>query len=222
MAITGPVQQVPGKRDSGSSAVAITISAPGAGNGLVALITSTAYPTVLSISGGGATWAKAKSSDFDNWDAEGWVGPNSDGTGTSISIPNTVAGPLAAIIAEFAGIKKVSPVDQVSTKSGSGTAVTSNAITPSENGCIVFYVCAHNDSVAPSAGPTGGFTALTPPAVADQMMISAGYLIQTTAAAASPGLTLPGSAAWEMILFALKAEPAGAVLPAALIGGGFI
>jgi hypothetical protein len=180
---------------SGTS-LAVTITAPTAGNALVLTLTGNAFPRISSISGGGVTWAVLKASDFNNWNAEVWYGLDSSGSGTTVTITMGATGNAAVNVSEWSGIKTASAADTTNTNSATGTAVTTGSVTPSAAPALVIGVTAHNDTASPSAGPDGGFTALTQ-VIGSSMVNNSAYLIQTSAAAANPGWTLAGSVTWE-------------------------
>src|SRR5258708_27591484 len=85
--ITGPVNQT-GTTFSANPGN-VTITAPGAGNCLIAQIgESVTTDSFTSITGGGVTWVFGKRSAV-NRDSEIWYGINSSGVGTTIAFNHT-------------------------------------------------------------------------------------------------------------------------------------
>lgn len=154
------VQEVSSYTASGGSAnKTITITAPTAGNTLILWVYNdggTGDPT--AVSGGGVTWTKT--ANFGRLSL--WTGPNSSGSGTTITV--TVANTYSRSdcnVTEWSGM----PATLTADGGSNGTSSNPNNVTPSvtPTGTPVLLLAAAYASAPYSAGPTGGFTALTMP-----------------------------------------------------------
>jgi len=157
------VQEVFSYSASGGSAdKTVTIATPGAGNTLVLLTNSTNGATVSSVSGGGVTWEYVVTSTNAAGDkVELWIGPNSSGSGTTITV--TVSNTYARFdlsVTEWSGMPTTSVEDGGSEADTTSPDITTPSITPTAGQAVLLLAFANVYTTTVSAGPTGGFTAI--------------------------------------------------------------
>lgn len=164
MAIT-KVQEVFSYLTSGGSVnKTFTIAAPAAGSSLFLFTQSVSGELIVGVSGGGVTWTQiAVITAASGASGELWAGANSSGSGTTITVTttNVYSGRIDAGFSEYAGMPATLTAD------GGSNATTNNPnnVTPSVTptaGTPTLLLAAdltYNHTV--SAGPTGGFTALS-------------------------------------------------------------
>lgn len=190
---------------SGVASCVVTITAPNAGNALIAFIGYTSSASVTSVSGGGVTWVKAASdTGTTNEGCDIWYGLGSSGVGTSVTVtmPGVNTG-IQVNVAEFSGVIASSALDQTnSTAAGISTAPLSNSITPAQNNELVVALLSAGASNT-TAGPTNGFTALTQ--ATNNGFVAPAYIVQTTAGAVTTGWTLAASTGWNVNVASFKA-----------------
>lgn len=182
-----------------STTCAVTITAPTAGNCLVACIYSDSG-LVSGISGGGVTWAKLKAGNFASFSAEIWYGLNSSGSGTTVTVTNAVSGVNCVNVSEFSGIKTSGAAD-ASTAASNGPAANPSVgpITAAAGPCL--YIASLSLNQNGTTGPGDGFTALTDAASSFKHALGC-YRIDTSPAAATPSWT-QGSGSYDMAVGAL-------------------
>lgn len=168
MAISSaPVQQQTGVATSGNT-VTVTLSGnPVAGNNLVLLFG--AFPAanvVTGVSGGGVNWGAKICGDNTQRDCEIWIGLNSSGSGTVITI--TTASTLSgsgglANVSEWSGMDISSPVDgtPATNSNASSNTITTPNTTIANAGSIVFVVGRSGHNGAATSGPINSFSPLT-------------------------------------------------------------
>lgn len=212
------VQQANNATAAGTS-VAVTIAAPAAGSALVACIAGNGATTgVLSVSGGGVTWAQAEASSASNYYAPIWYGLNSSGSGTTVTVTTNASGRIAVIVTEWSGVLTAAALDVHGNNQNAGsTTATPGSLTESASGLYI-YNLAHG-SAGTAGAPNSSFTALTGAGTVSPLD-DAGYLIQTSPAATNPSITLTASTDWDEVMIVLLAA-AATDMPAAFIGGGF-
>lgn len=138
----------------GGNPKSLTISTPGAGNTLMVFtrdVNGSGHPT--AVSGGGVTWSLIAT--FGKYDL--WMGENSSGSGTTISVtvPNTYAR-YDITFAEWSGM----PTSLTADGGSHGVTTNPNVSTPSvtPSGTPVLLLAAVDTGI--SVGPSGGFTTL--------------------------------------------------------------
>jgi hypothetical protein len=205
---SSPVQQASGSATSGSS-VPITISAPTAGNNLYVMIEIRPFTTtVSSISGGGVTWTKAGSVASSGFpDAEIWQGPNSSGSGTSITI-NTSGTITAAyaVCAEWNGLDSGGALDSAASNpasnfNSSSTPSATPGITTANAADLILIVYGCVTARTVSSGPTASFTGFTSPAAT---LMNCAYRVVSATGTYNPQWNLSGSSAWSCVSVAFK------------------
>lgn len=134
-----------------------------------------------------------------------WCKPSSVGPSHTASFTGTSVF-LGISFAAFT-FGAVSPADQESVNSGTGTTTSSSSITPGFAGELVISgVAVVANTIAPSS-VNGGFNVIGTPSSGssgNRIGLGAAYLIQTSAAAASPAWTLSGSSEWSTKLASFK------------------
>lgn len=161
------VNQTPKFLSTGGSATkTITIPAPSAGNALFLLVRESSGHPIVSVSGGGVTWSNIaiSSNSSGSTACEIWAGPNSSGSGTTVSITYASAytGGTDATVVEISGLGSALTLDPATglTSSGRTASAATPSITPtSGDSQIQFTIAGSNGTITNS--PTGGFTALT-------------------------------------------------------------
>lgn len=156
MAITF-VRQAVGS-SSASTTCSVTITAPTAGNCLVACVYSDSG-AVTGITGGGVTWAVLKASAFAHFDSEIWFGLNSSGAAGPIVVTYGASGNNAVNVSEFSGIKTSAAADVTTSTNGVSAVPSSGALTASAGPALHLASMSINSNG--ETGPGGGFTALT-------------------------------------------------------------
>lgn len=201
-----PIQQA--QTVQGSSPITVTISAPAAGNCLIALIASgTAGITVSGITGGGVTWSKLINSNT-NRSSEIWVGPNSSGSGTSVQVtmPGVTLNTSVWVV-EFSGVATSSPGDASGGNNGNSGSPVSTSITPTASRNALLLACGRTGNT-PSL-TSGGFTAL---ATSNSVYVACYQVVSSTTGAYQSTYTA-SSATWEIeIADILAAAVAGGVV----------
>src|SRR5262249_1018005 len=145
----------------GTSITLTFSSAPSIGNALILSI-SNQTGTVSSVSGGGVTWSKAAQSNS-ILDAEVWIGLNSDGTSSTVTVNFSGSTNAVANCSEWSGLVTSSPVDLSANHSDSFvTGVASGSITTTAPD-LVIAVAAVGGLGAFTTGPDNGFTPMSTP-----------------------------------------------------------
>lgn len=117
-------------------------------------------------------------------------------------------------VTEYAGLEYTTPVAGTSTNSGSGTALTAGAFTPSVNGCLISNFC-EQDTTAneiTSWAKDTNFRLLSAD-VADS--IADQDFVQATAASINPAMTMAPSNSWMSVAAAFKPNASNGTLPTA-------
>lgn len=140
----------------------VTIATPGSGNTLVLMAQTVTDNPITAVTGGGVTWTKVAS--WQNAAVAGgeiWIGPNSSGSGTTITVTRTnlYGGRHDLNVSEWSGMPTTATAD------GGSNAVTNNPdnVTPSVTPTAGLPVLLLANNVVytrtVTAGPSGGFTA---------------------------------------------------------------
>ncbi len=200
-AITGPVHQGTGS-GAGSNSVNITITAATAGNCLILTATASHGSTVSAVSGGGVTWASVVTSDT-NFRSAIWKGPNSSGSGTTITVTLTGSPNSFFNVSEWAGLDTSCTTDQSNSGNGNSATLTAPTITTT-NANDLIIAC----GILPSSftsGPTLSFTALNTP---DNTRIESAYRIVSSTAAYFTEWSFGGATTFESETARFKAASA--------------
>jgi hypothetical protein len=164
--IIAKVQEVSGLlTNGGGTTKTVTIAAPAAGNALRLWVGSVTGATISSVSGGGVTWSLVNASvDTSGARLELWAGENSSGSGTTISVVMSTSyqGTCPYNLTEWSGMPTTAVVDGGPTTAAPTTAAIGTAsITPSAGNPVLIFAGAQVYTQSVTAGPTGGFTALS-------------------------------------------------------------
>jgi len=156
------VRQATGGR-SNATTFSVTITAPTAGNALLMAMANNSNTNPTSITGGGVTWVLARQQlDGTNRSGEVWYGLNSSGSGTSVDFTYAAKGHTSVNISEWSGVATSSALDATNGITASSTTIDSQSVTTAiDDEVLIVAANNSNDGIAPSAGPTDSFTALT-------------------------------------------------------------
>lgn len=205
--------QATGSATTGTT-VPVTIPTPAVGSLLTAQIASD--NSISSISGGGVTWTQVVHS-CGHVCTDIWQGPNSSGSGTSITVTVAAATIGTAVnISEWGGAATASPLDTTGTiTNGASTTPATLTDTPSaDNGMVLGVAGLAVASGSLTAGPTNSFTGLTTASTgATYARALSAYKLQTTAAATSVGWTWSASASWDAVIASFKSAAGVCTLP---------
>jgi hypothetical protein len=154
------VQQVFNSKGSSGTSLVLTISAPAAGHSLIVLAGCSGSVRISSISGGGVTWARA--SGLGSQFCDCWIGPNSSGSGTTVTITLSTTGVFGGYVLEIPtsapGVDAAFSQPNTTTTT---TTPTTGTIHPVDGYNALVLALMAAVSTGPTAGPTNGFTALT-------------------------------------------------------------
>ena len=136
---------------------------------------------------------------------------NNSATVTSISKNTNSFSSILAAIAIPGEFTSSAPLDQTNNGTGTGTAVSSGSITPTQPGEFVIGVVAFK--TAASVTQPGGWTSITTGVTFGGIGLAAAYLIDagTTAETYNPTLNLSG--AWYAIVGSFLVAPSGVFVP---------
>lgn len=194
----------------------VTISAPSAGNLLVATIgtTNTAGETTGVTGGGVTTWAELHKSAFTNYHVAIWWGVVDDTPTTTVTLTANNSKAWAVNVSEWTGASAWAADTNKNRATATSTSKGSGSATPSTSGDFLHIsIGFHSGGQDPSAGPTDGFTGLT------QAKITSGggtgntndsaYRIDSGAATAGNPIWTITSQAWEGVHGIIKATLSG-------------
>ena len=184
----------------------VTIAAPQAGDLLVVNVSCTdASQTISSVTGGGVTWVRAAHSNT-HAIADVWYGPNSSGSGTTVTVATTSNTNLYATVTEWSGMTAVAIQDGSggSNNGASATLITATLTTANANDLII-GTAVNTAGFTASSGPTNSFIALNTPGGTVQYNA---YRVGPVAGNYSTSWTTSGSAFWDTAIAAFKAAPA--------------
>lgn len=178
---------------------AFTIPATQAGSILLVGIGSQTAG-VSSISCGGGTFVLAEPAANSHNIGELWIGTGvaAGTTSGTVTFAGTTNSAVQAL--EVTGLQ-ASPVDTKANAGGASTVVAAGPVTPTTVVNLVVGLSVTN--TAPTAGPSGGFTGLTPKVFALSRTIQMAYLIQPAASAATVGWTIV-SGNWDALICVFK------------------
>lgn len=162
MAISGPIQEVIGSIAVAAASYTIALAqAPAIGSSLI-LCAENPGTAIISVSGGGVTWANAISLSGTGVRIEIWFGHNSDGTGGNITINYPVKGPSTGSgnVTEWRGLNNAAP-DATNSNSALADATpnTGSAASAFANSLLIATGVWSPDDY--SSGPTNGFSRRT-------------------------------------------------------------
>jgi autotransporter-associated beta strand protein len=208
------VQHATGSTGSSASTtcnVNLTTS-PLTGNTLVAVISTrgTSANRVSAISGGGVAWSRvSQGTNTGGTTTEIWVGPNvtTGNTGIAITQASLIS---AAVVIEYSGILSASPLDQIASATGSGTAAVTGTtpITTQANELWIGGIGIADGRRTLNAPYGSDFAVVALPksgvAAGDATIYALEKIVSTTGAAGSSG-TVSASDAWSGAIATLKA-----------------
>ncbi len=146
----------------GSATKTITIPTPAAGNTLVLMSQAVGGQTIVSVSGGGVTWSNvAVLTQLSGASGEIWIGANSSGSGTTISV--TVSATYSNFdvsISEWSGMPATLTADGGSQASTANPTNVTPSVTPTAGKAVLLLATIVSYTGTETAGPSGGFTAL--------------------------------------------------------------
>lgn len=197
MAISSsPIQQVTATDiTAGTATVVATITAPTAGNTLIAIIAiNDEVQTVTSVTGGGCTWSRAVQNTGNatgHHTTEIWVGENSSGAGTTVTVTVSTTGLTRLLnVTEWSGLPLLRPAKNRAIANGSSVSPLSGTVDIADiyETLYITGIAITNDPT-PSAGPTNSFTALATATASAQGLRNA-YRVVTGAGSYSTGYTV--------------------------------
>ena len=191
-----------------SSPVTCTISAPASGNTLCVMEGASQGSAITSVSGGGVTWVAVSSSTV-KFDAEIWCGPNSSGSGTTITINWSVGGTLWANTSEWSGMPTSLTKDGTARNNGTTTNPIATSITTTNASDVMLATVIDPQTL--SSGPTNSYTALN---TAQANRVQHAYRIVSVTGAYSTDWTYGTSNDWETEHAALQGSGGGAAAAA--------
>lgn len=169
---------------------------------------------VSGVSCGGGSWSLAEPAANSHNIGEVWIGEGvAEGTTSgTITFAGTTNSAVQSL--EITGTT-TAPTDTKTNAGGASTAVSAGPVTPSTPLNVVIGLSVTN--TAPTAGPSGSFTGLTPLVFALSRTVQMAYKIQTAATAATVGWTIV-SGNWDAAIVCFKGQ---AEVPFPYIHGGY-
>lgn len=198
---TTPVQQATGSTGAGSSYGITLGGSPVNGSCLVLFHTSAAATgTITSISQAGATWARV-AGDNALRNGEIWAALNVSGASTAITVNMTLGANASGNCSEWSGVATGSATDVASATNGTSVtpATPSGTPLPGLNELIIGCIRAGGNV---TAGPTGGFTALTSP---DASRCFGAYQVVSSTTGSYQATWTAGLGNWEGVIGSFKA-----------------
>jgi hypothetical protein len=189
---------------SAANSFSVTVSAPTAGNTLIAVISTrgTTGNLVTSISQTGVTWTRAsQATNTAGVTVSIWYAPVAAGAGTAVTINLAASLFASAVITEYSGILSGSPVDQTASASGNSTnAVTGTTAATTQNDELWIGGIGVNDSSYTVGSIQNSFSTVTSAqsssgATTNNAKVYALERIVSTAGAASSGGAVAGGPA---------------------------
>ena len=188
---------------SNATTCSVTITAPSAGNALVVCFATNSNATPTGITGGGVTWAILREEDQASGvrNANIWYGLNSSGAAGPVVITFAAKSHCAANVSEWSGL---TATDLTAGTAGTSVTIDAGAVAATINDSLVI-ASANNGTggIAPSAGPTNSFNALTYVNGGDDNDLLCAYLITTAAGNYSTAWTV-ASVAWAAVIATFK------------------
>jgi len=185
------VNQTVARTASGGTPKTITIPAPTNGNALRLLFHSINNATITSVSSTGATWTKfAGISNTTPARIELWGADNVTSAGTTVNLViSNVYAVCDVNITEWSGMPATGVPDGGSTNSGTGASVSTPSVTPAAGNPVLLMAATTVYTNTITAGPTGGFSALTKPSGAHAGLAWAYQLVTSASGSYSCGWT---------------------------------
>jgi hypothetical protein len=187
---SAPVQQA--INASASATPTVTLGAAvGTGNFLALLVRGNNFAT-SSVSGCGATWTKVTSDNTQQL-GELWMGVNTSGGGTVVTLTRGGVDTVCMSLSEWSGVDQTAPSDQSNHAGGSSVTPAPGSITPTQKDvlCIAMFT-ATNKTGAVSAG----FTNLTNSSDGSTVNVQGAYKILSAGGAQAPTWTITTST-WD-------------------------
>lgn len=162
----------------GSTSKTITISAPASGAMLSLFIGHVSSASISSVSGGGVTWSKVGNvtESATTSTIEHWVGHNSSGSGTTITIVvSNTYGAYECNFSEWSGTDTSGVADPAeTTNSGTSNTMTTASVTPTAGKEVLLLACGVTLAHVTNT-PSGSFSALACSATAQPASSSTNY-----------------------------------------------
>ena len=159
------------------------------------------------------TWVKAVAS-FVNHASEIWYGPNSSGSGTTVTVTYTnTSGTRQVDVSEWSDIATSSPLDgSGGTNSGSSTNPATSSYSTSNADDLVIGTVKRDTGGGHTwdAGPTNSFTDLD---TTDDKRFHAAYRIVSATGCYSTDWTFNKSSTWDTAIIAFKKAAGGGPAP---------
>ena len=177
-------------------------------------------------SGGGSGATTISDSKGNTWTAmTGWTSsvtadtaqawycvPTSVGSGHTVTVTKGTGGNpfIGAVFSSFSGGKSTSPLDLEArlNNSASSSTHTATSLTPSENNCLVIQMLSTDGVNYSSINASYTLAAKIDFSGGVNVTASLSYLIQTTASASAPTITLSGAAGAGIGSASFKSQPA--------------
>lgn len=183
-----------------------------AGNSVIVLIGwKLATRTVSTVTGGGVTFAVARSNLFNPGSGAAiYYGHNSSGSSASATVTMSgINAQLNVMLVEVSGLSTAAPESTSEAHSSSVTNLTIGAVTPTSADNIIFN-CVEWADVAYSSGPTNSFISLAgSPMVTSAANTGGAYLVQTSATAKTTTWVVASATAYEEVMAVFGAPSTG-------------
>src|SRR5882762_1186692 len=129
---------------------------------------------------------------------------NAKGGANTVTVSDTVSGPLRFAILEYSGVAVANSLDASVTATGTGTAASSGNLTTTASGDLLLGTIATADSTTFTAA--SGYTLIDiVPATPNTKLVTEDQ-VQATAGTTSAGASLAASGNWGVVLAAFKAS----------------
>ena len=132
---------------------------------------------------------------------------NIKGGANTVTVSDTVSGPLRVAILEYSGVAASSSLDKVAVATGTSTLPNSGSLNATAGGDLLLGAIATTNTAAVTAGSGYGIKDLVPPEPSTKLMTE--DQVQAAAGAASASATLGGSDTWGAVLAAFKTAAGG-------------
>ena len=134
---------------------------------------------------------------------------NIKGGANTVTVSDTVSGPLRVAILEYSGVATSSSLDKVAVATGTSALPNSGSLNTTASGDLLLGAIATTNTAAVTAGSGYGIKNLVPPEPSTKLMTE--DQVQAAAGVASASATLGGSDTWGAVLAAFKTATGGGV-----------
>jgi len=186
-----------------SQSLSVTLpAAPAAGHVLV-LIAGNPHAGLTSVTGAGATWARAAISPIYN-NVEIWLGVTDGSSATLTATDPGSTAPMSLLLTEWSGLATANTLDGSAVLDGMTSPASAGAIvTTNPRDLILFAISNGSPNTFGVPGP-GTWTAL--PLLDHAVIQAAWYLVADTAASFAPEVSETGHT-WDAALVGLRIAP---------------